>query len=461
MNLATRVQNWVDGYLPLVANSDADTLRHCRLIVGFGFLGGFFGLIYTTFYIAIGHYHGSAIVAGCDAAFFSVPILLRHSRRHFSFHGHLLCAILTFGFSALAAVEGGIRGHAVTWLATVPFCAVLLIGVRASYFWCAVCILVTTLFSLLDLSGVALPFLYPAHWHTVVTMVGYVGLAVFLFLLAQIFERGRVEAQTKMDEAYRELSEATNQLVHANEDLGLANRKLKHMNREKNEFIGIAAHDLKNPLTAVMGYAEILSMQDDPTKQRNQLFAGKINDAAERMLRLVTDLLDANAIEQGAMGLKQSEVNLSNVVTLTILAQQLAAERKRITVNFPVMPPIFVFADSQAMTQIVENFLSNAIKYSPPGRSVTIKIVPHEGTITMEVHDEGPGLSADDQARLFQKFTRLTPQPTGDESSTGLGLSIVKRLAESMGGHVGCRSEVGKGSVFWVSMRGYCVEVAA
>ena len=113
------------------------------------------------------------------------------------------------------------------------------------------------------------------------------------------------------------------------------------------------------------------------------------------------------------------------------------------------------------MTQIVENFLSNAIKYSPRGRAVTIKLAHHEGTVTLEVHDEGPGLSEEDQAKLFRKFTRLTPRPTGDESSNGLGLSIVKRLAECMGGRVGCRSQLGKGSVFWVSLHGYCAVAAA
>jgi len=451
----------MDEFLPLVAHNDADTLRHCRLIVGFGFLGGIFGVIYTAFYMSIGHFYGAAIVAVCDAGFFSVPLLMRYSKRYFSFHGHLLCAILTLGFASLTAIEGGISGHAVTWLVTVPFCAVLLIGVRASYPWCAICMLIAIFFSVFALSGTTIPFLYPAQWHAPVTMVGYVGLAVFLFLLAQIFERGRVDAQAKMQQAYLELADATNQLVHANDELDLANKSLRHLNREKNEFIGIAAHDLKNPLTAIMGYAEILSMREDQSLSRNQLFAGKISEAAERMLHLVSDMLDINAIEEGNKGLKQEEVNLGEVVSRMVAAHQMAADRKKIAIDFPSSHSVFVMADRQAMTQIVENFLSNAIKYSPQGRTVTIKLAHHEGTVTMEVHDEGPGLGEEDQAKLFRKFTRLTPQPTGDESSNGLGLSIVKRLAESMGGNVGCRSQLGKGSVFWVSLHGYCAVAAA
>ena len=100
-------------------------------------------------------------MALCDVGFFSIPLLLKRTNRDSSFYGHLLCAILTLGFSGLAAIEGGVRGHAVTWLVTVPFCAVLLIGVRASYFWCGICMAVITLFSLVSISGTNLPFLYP------------------------------------------------------------------------------------------------------------------------------------------------------------------------------------------------------------------------------------------------------------------------------------------------------------
>jgi signal transduction histidine kinase len=234
----------------------------------------------------------------------------------------------------LSAVEGGIAGHAVTWLVTVPFCAVLLIGVQASYFWCVLCMFVISFFSILALSGTTVPFLYPAQWHAPVTMVGYIGLAVFLFLLAQIFEHGRVDAQAKMQQAYLELADATNQLMQANDELGLANKSLRHMNREKNEFIGIAAHDLKNPLAAIMGYAEILAMQEDQSLSRNQLFAGKISEAAERMLHLVTDMLDINAIEEGNKGLKQEEVNFGEVIPRMVAAHQMAADRKNIAIHF-------------------------------------------------------------------------------------------------------------------------------
>lgn len=461
MNLATRIQNWMDGFLPLLAQKDADSLRHSRLIVAFGFLGGAFGFIYAVFYCSIGHYYGAAIVALCDICFLSVPWMLRRTRKHYAFHGHVLCAVLLLGFTALAVIEGGIRGHAVTWLVTVPFCAVLLIGVRASYFWCGICVAVTLAFSIADLCGIRLPYYYAEGWHSTVTMAGYIGLAFFLFLLAQIFERGRVEAQQKMVQAYKELADATSQLVHVNEDMEMANQQLVQLNREKNEFIGIAAHDLKNPLSAVLGFAEILAMQQQPNRDGNALFGEKIKNAAERMLHLVSDLLDINAIEEGRMGMKVELIDLGKAIDKVFAGLQLAAERKNIAIHLESPQSVSVMADVRAMLQIIENFLSNAVKYSPGGRNIYLKVFSQNGQVTLEVQDEGPGLSGEDQAKLFQKYSRLTPQPTGGESSNGLGLSIAKRLADSMGAKVGCRSELGHGTTFWITLRGFCNAAAA
>ncbi len=467
MNFAGRIQNWLDGFLPLLAQKDMDSLRHCRLIIAFGFLGSVFGLIYAAFYCAIGHFWGAAIIAICDSFFLGIPWMLRHTRRHYSFHGYILCTVLTFGFTSLAAIEGGVRGHAITWLATVPFCAVLLIGINASYLWCLVCMIITVVFSALDMRGMSLPYFYASQWHAAVTMAGYVGLGMFLFLLAHIFERGRLDAHQRMLQAYKELADATSQLVHGHEELERtnsqleqANELLRQLNLENFEFIGIAAHVLKNPLTAVLGYSELLAGQFGSGADHAS-YGEKIKIAAERMLKLVTDLLDINAIEEGHVGLKMEQVDFGRVITQILHGQRMAAARKKIAIHLESPPAMFVIADTRAMLQVVENFISNAVKYSPEGRSVYVRVFPLNGEVTLEVEDEGPGLSEQDQAMLFQKYSRLTPQPTGGESSTGLGLSIVKRLAESMGARVGCRSELGRGTVFWITLRGYCSVAAA
>jgi signal transduction histidine kinase len=102
--------------------------------------------------------------------------------------------------------------------------------------------------------------------------------------------------------------------------------------------------------------------------------------------------------------------------------------------------------------QVLDNLVSNAVKYSPAGTTIVISASQADGKVTVAVKDQGPGLSEEDQKKLFQKFTRLTARPTGGESSNGLGLSIVKRLAEAMNGNVGCHSVLGQGATFFVQL---------
>ncbi|MGB8355295.1 MAG: HAMP domain-containing sensor histidine kinase [Chthoniobacteraceae bacterium] len=453
-SFVTRIQKYTDGFLPPFVHGDTDATRRSRLIIGAGFLGGTLGLGFALFYLAIGHYYGSTIVATCDIIFLAVPWFLHRSKGGLKFYGHLICTVLILGFSALTSIEGGVSGHAVAWLSTVPLCAVLLIGVEASYWWCMASVGATLVFSFADLWKPGLMILYPAEWHWWINTAGYVSLSCFLFLLALIFERSRAQALAKTVEANARLSKA-------NTDLAQANKRLLTLDAEKNEFIGIAAHDLKNPLMAVLGYAEILAMQTNPTREYNYLYGEHIKTAAERMLHLIKNLLDINAMEHGLLAVNIREVDLGSLIKQTIALQQITADRKKITIHFDPRETVYVMADSAATLQIVENFISNAVKYSPKSSNIYINITERQGRVTMEVRDEGPGLSAEDQTMLFQKFSRLTPQPTDGESSNGLGLSIVKRLAEAMGGEVGCQSQLGLGTTFSVSLRGHRAAVAA
>jgi signal transduction histidine kinase len=129
-----------------------------------------------------------------------------------------------------------------------------------------------------------------------------------------------------------------------------------------------------------------------------------------------------------------------------------AAKKKTITLATEFPATLTAAVDRKLVREAFDNYLSNAIKYSPPGRTVTVALqtLPDHGGIEYAVQDEGPGLTTEDQGKLFRKFTKLTPRPTGGESSTGLGLSIVKVVAELHHGQVGCASEVGRGSRFWL-----------
>jgi signal transduction histidine kinase len=190
---------------------------------------------------------------------------------------------------------------------------------------------------------------------------------------------------------------------------------------------------------------------------------GEIGRAGRRMLDLINDLLDANAIEQGRYAGQLEPTDLRVLVATSIQQCRTASARKQIALDFAAGPPCWADADRKATLQIFDNLISNALKYSPIGSRVTLSLEARADCAEFQVRDQGPGISDEDQKKLFRKHTRLSARPTGGESSVGLGLSIVKRLAEAMGGSVACESSFGHGATFivrWQSSAGRRAETA-
>lgn len=418
------------GY-PEEFTSDPDRARRARLISRFGVLGSIFGIVYAAFYMLIGHKCGALIIMVCSSCFAAAPFWMRH-KKSIDAAAHFLTMTLTCGFTALCFAEGGLQGHAIAWLVSVPLCSLLLLGQKAATQWAILAFLAAGVVVALDLMGIRLPVTYNMKWNTVVSAAGYLGLIAFMFLLGLIFERGRARAHAKMEVALGELA--------------AANERLVHLNNEKNEFLGIAAHDLKNPLTVILGCAEMAGLTDNE-KQVHKLL-GSISNSANRMRDLITNLLDVNAIEQGQFSSNIEPCDIGALLDRSVENNQPAATRKSIEIRVDASEGLWANADPAATLQILDNLISNALKYSPPKTTIHVHTLPEMNSILVSVRDEGPGISEADQKKLFQKFTRLSARPTGGESSTGLGLAIVKRLAEAMSGTIRCHSALGTGSSF-------------
>ncbi|MCX7006951.1 MAG: HAMP domain-containing sensor histidine kinase, partial [Kiritimatiellaeota bacterium] len=223
--------------------------------------------------------------------------------------------------------------------------------------------------------------------------------------------------------------------------------------RLKTEFLNIAAHDLKNPLTGILGFSELLTQPDVHQKPADVVeMAQAINQSAHRMLYLIRNLLDVSRYESRQFQPNPVALDLV-VVTQRLVSQNSArAAQKNITLHNEITGAAPAWADQTLTEQVMDNLLSNAIKFSPPGKSVFVRSRTEADSVLWEVQDQGPGLSAADKAKLFQKFSRLSARPTGGENSTGLGLSIVKLLVASMGGRVWCESELGRGATFIVAL---------
>lgn len=248
----------------------------------------------------------------------------------------------------------------------------------------------------------------------------------------------RQHLEDKVAERTRELQEKNDALIK--------------LNQEKNEFLGIAAHDLRNPLSAIQSLANIIRTSfDDFNKPKLVDFASMIEVSAQKMFSLIKNLLDVNAIESGHKNFLFATHNLLPFLQNVVNNYLEPAKAKEISLQFEATPDEYqILTDENAIIQVLDNLISNAIKYSPIGKTVYVRLLKNENTVRCEIQDEGVGLNEEDQERLFEKFSRLSPRPTGGEHSTGLGLFIVKKLVEAMKGKVWCQSQLGKGSTFFV-----------
>jgi two-component system, NarL family, sensor histidine kinase EvgS len=231
-----------------------------------------------------------------------------------------------------------------------------------------------------------------------------------------------------------------------------AHDELAASNGEKNKFIAMAAHDLKNPLTSLS--LTLYNLRFLNEKERDQEIQNA-NQIVTYMASLVRNLLDSHALEHHGHQIHRRSVPLIPLLRQSVsrIESVAAAKKIRIESSFEY-PNCTAEADFDAFGQVMDNLLSNAVKFSPFGSRVLLSCVQCKGgKIRVSVTDEGPGLTAEDQKQLFIRFTRLSARPTGGESSYGLGLSIVKQLVESMGGTTGCESTPGKGATFYVLLR--------
>lgn len=214
-----------------------------------------------------------------------------------------------------------------------------------------------------------------------------------------------------------------------------AEQHLVELNEVKNRFLGIAAHDLRSPLSSIKGLAEFL-MEGENNSDRRQ-YIDCIAQTAHDMLRLVNDLLDVAAIESGRLDLHLEERPLKVLIENHVRLADSIASRKRSQVKVDVEVDSMVHVDSARMGQVIDNLLSNAIKYSPPASVITIRVYRQgEEDAWFEVIDQGPGFKPEDFECLFGEFQKLSARPTAGEKSIGLGLAIVKRIIDGHGGRI-------------------------
>lgn len=267
---------------------------------------------------------------------------------------------------------------------------------------------------------------------------------------------GRSEADSGAEEQHltAELSRINGDLVAAQLELQRRTDALERVNRRRNEILGMAAHDLRNPLQGIRGFADTLRRRDGaPTDERERQLLDRIVASSDHMLGLVHELLTVSELEAGEVRLEVAPVDVAEIVTGTVSLLEAGAERKGITVTVTgASAPQTAELDRRKIEQVVQNLVSNALKFSPRGSHVEVGLDGDADRIRIRVTDHGPGIAVEEIAELFRPFGRTSAKATGGERSTGLGLAIARSIVEHHGGSVDVFTKLGEGSTFEVSL---------
>ncbi|MCU0419758.1 MAG: ATP-binding protein [Cyclobacteriaceae bacterium] len=256
----------------------------------------------------------------------------------------------------------------------------------------------------------------------------------------------------KQNQQKIQIEEQRKNIETKNEQLQKRNEQLMTLDEEKNNLIKILAHDLRAPIHHVQGLTQLLQMTaltDRETKDITQ----KIQEAATRLNKMITNILDIDALERDRAEFSLEAVSLQEVLEKTRQEFEEPARQKSIclTTEVPATLPL-VQGHGVYLMQVVENLVSNAIKFTPSGKNVWVRAWEGPTHVSVAVADEGPGLAPEEIPLLFKKFQRLSARPTAGEPSTGLGLFIVKEYTERMGGKITVQSAPGTGTVFTLAV---------
>jgi signal transduction histidine kinase len=232
------------------------------------------------------------------------------------------------------------------------------------------------------------------------------------------------------------------------QELAAANEQLRMVNVQKDAFLGMAAHDLRGPLTNIQICADLLRRTNIPEQDRDLLFT-IIDETTHKMRLLITDILDINAIESGRLELNIAAVDVSSLIERVRHLNIHVGAQKGIQLVTQVSPTAQAGTfDSKRIEQVLDNLLSNAFKFSHPGTTVTLTVTRVAEGLRFSIQDQGQGIQPEDLPKLFVPFQKTATLPTAGEQSTGLGLAICKRIIEAHGGQIDVASQPGQGTMF-------------
>jgi len=256
-----------------------------------------------------------------------------------------------------------------------------------------------------------------------------------------------------------QLSGKVNMLEGMVEKLRLSNQELNRLNDIRSKFMSIAAHDLRQPLSAIQGFTSVLMMDRNTTAgtaggNSDQVALNNILKATDNMNMLMADLIDISRIESGQFSMDKQPFSFNALLTDVVALQNVGAQKKGIYLQKCEYPTdVTVTGDRFRISQVINNLLGNAIKFSPQGGRIEVRFCVEGDQLVFKVVDNGPGVVHSEKEKIFQKFHQSDIDRTAKKQGWGLGLSIAQEIVEAHGGEIGVQSAgLGQGSTFWFTL---------
>jgi two-component system, sensor histidine kinase and response regulator len=289
-------------------------------------------------------------------------------------------------------------------------------------------------------------------YHAILVLLIVLAVLLLLVVVLQIQLYRKLKARNKV------VLSQSRKIKNQNLELEKQNKDLITLDHEKQQMLSLVSHDLKGPFNRIFALVQLMSTTTENLTEDQKDYLGKIHQIVADGLGMIRNLLDSKRVEDEKIELTPKPLNVSSALFSLIKNYKTLAEKKKIHIHFENTEDVMMNIDKSYFMRIIENLLSNAMKFSDPGKNIRVELINREADVDVTVQDEGPGLSNEEQQKLFQKYQRLTPRPTGGESSTGLGLFIVRTIVSKMDGTIRCESEEGKGSKFTVTLKKKLIE---
>lgn len=458
MNLLKSVENY---FISDRVKSDSYIFYRYKLLLNASLSTSLFSLLYLVISLIIEFQLGVYFMIFNVAGFLMLPYLMR-TRLPLVFIGNLYVFMGTLAVLVLIYYSGGIKSPIFPWLIAPPVLALLIVNRTYALIWTGVLVACLIYFTLSTyVFGNMFPIKYNTDWNLLFTFLCSFGIILIVVLIAMIFENNTTTALISLEARKKELEISKDEILEKNEiltaqkeELQITSEQLVELHEKKDYLLEIIAHDLKSPLANIQALIGVIKKDNYPVDSSERQVIDLIVDAAKKSQALIKKILSSENLENIVYNLNLEVCDVSILIKQCIEDVRDTASNKNIQIHFFAEEGLhyWAFVDRIYLNQVYENLLNNAIKFSLPGKHVYVSLNASDNTIRTEVRDEGPGIQKDEMGLLFKKYKKLSNKPTAGETSTGLGLSIVKHYAELLNGKVWCDSTPGKGSNFIVEL---------